>query len=69
MTFSSLRLPLLASIAISVTSVLAAELPGAKYTEWTSDKEIFVPMRDGIHLSTERCTREAADRLGSYTVQ
>jgi uncharacterized protein len=31
----------------------AAELAAGKYTEWTTDKDIFVPMRDGIHLDTD----------------
>jgi len=32
---------------------LAAGLPPAKYTGWTSNDELFVPMRDGVHLSTD----------------
>jgi uncharacterized protein len=31
----------------------AADLPPEKYSEWTTEKEIFVPMRDGIRLSTD----------------
>jgi len=31
----------------------AAELPDDKHTEWTVQKDIFVPMRDGIHLDTD----------------
>lgn len=33
------------------TACLAAGLPPAKYTEWTSNDEVFVPMRDGVHLA------------------
>jgi uncharacterized protein len=36
-----------------VTCGWAAEVPADKYTEWSSEKEIFVAMRDGVHLSTD----------------
>jgi uncharacterized protein len=36
-----------------VTACLAAGLPPDQYTEWTSNYELFVPMRDGVHLSTD----------------
>lgn len=32
---------------------VAADLPPVKYTEWSTEKDIFVPMRDGIHLDTD----------------
>ncbi len=38
---------------VTFLSCKAADLPPAKYTEWTVEKEIFVPMRDGVHLSTD----------------
>jgi len=38
---------------IFATACFAAGLPPDKYTEWTSDDELFVPMKDGIHLSTD----------------
>jgi len=31
----------------------ASDLPAGKYSEWTTEKEIFVPMRDGVHLDTD----------------
>jgi uncharacterized protein len=31
----------------------AADLPADKYKEWSTEKEVFVPMRDGVHLSTD----------------
>lgn len=30
----------------------ASDSPPDKYTQWSTDREIFVPMRDGVHLST-----------------
>lgn len=30
-----------------------ADLPPDRYTEWTSELEIYVRMRDGVHLSTD----------------
>src|ERR1700679_3164139 len=45
----------LAIIAVVGTSVAqtSAVTPQVPYTEWTTEKEIFVPMRDGINLDTD----------------
>ena len=44
-------LMLVASVMVSYGK--ATNLPTAEYTEWTTEKDIFVPMRDGIHLDTD----------------
>jgi uncharacterized protein len=45
----------LAAIAVVGTSMAqtSAVTPQVPYTEWTTEKEIFVPMRDGINLDTD----------------
>src|SRR5690348_7562525 len=30
-----------------------AEAPAGQSTEYTGEKELFIPMRDGVHLSTD----------------
>lgn len=48
----------------------AADLPAGKYQEWTTEKEIFVPMRDGVHLSTDvALPKGAAGRLPTILVR
>src|SRR5688572_6401422 len=42
---------LLLALTISFSG-RAANLPPEKYTEWSTEREIFVPMRDGVNLST-----------------
>jgi putative CocE/NonD family hydrolase len=37
---------------VAVGGASAAELPPGSYTKWSIEREIFVPMRDGVHLST-----------------
>lgn len=44
---------LFASALLTGSQAWAADLPAGKYTEWTTEKDIFVPMRDGIHLDTD----------------
>jgi uncharacterized protein len=43
----------LAGFLLAAGSCWAVTLPADKYSEWTSEKEVFVPMRDGVHLSTD----------------
>lgn len=38
---------------VLATACYAAGLPPDQYTEWSSNDELFVPMKDGIHLSTD----------------
>lgn len=42
-------------VLMGTSAALAAASSPAQppYTEWTWEKEIFVPMRDGVHLSTD----------------
>ena len=35
------------------TNFWTSPLPDAKYTEWKHEKELYVEMRDGVHLSTD----------------
>lgn len=45
-------------------------LPSAKYSEWTSDLELYVPMRDGVRLSTDvHLPRGADGRLPTVLVR
>src|SRR5438270_4438426 len=44
---------LLATTLITADCGWGSDLPADKYTEWTTEKEIFVPMRDGVHLDTD----------------
>jgi putative CocE/NonD family hydrolase len=37
----------------AAASASAQDLPPASYSDWTWEKEIFVPMRDGVNLSTD----------------
>jgi putative CocE/NonD family hydrolase len=51
--YLSMRASLMfATALVTVACAWAAELPPDKYTGWTQDRELFVPMRDGAHLST-----------------
>lgn len=43
----------LAATLLAMGSCWAATLPADKYTEWSSDRELALPMRDGVHLSTD----------------
>ena len=48
----------------------AADLPTAKYTEWATEKDIYVPMRDGIHLDTDVwLPKGAKERLPTVLVR
>jgi uncharacterized protein len=51
----SCRITYLAVLALMfITPVrVPAAPPSGQYTDWTWEKEIFVPMRDGAHLSTD----------------
>ncbi len=40
-------------VVLTVGGVPALAMPPDQATDWTSDKEIFVPMRDGVKLSTD----------------
>jgi uncharacterized protein len=52
------------------TACLAASLPPAKYTQWTSDDEVFVPMRDGVHLSADvLLPKDATGKLPTILVR
>lgn len=42
-----------ALVVMGFSSAMAAEQAQGPYTEWSTEKEIFVPMRDGVHLSTD----------------
>src|SRR5688572_5549133 len=45
---------LVLAIAPSVPGYGAiADAVAGRYTEWSTQKEIFVPMRDAVHLSTD----------------
>ncbi len=44
---------LITSALMAATCALAADFPGEKYTQWSAEKDIFVPMRDGIRLDTD----------------
>jgi uncharacterized protein len=44
---------LITSALMAATCALAADPPGEKYTEWSTEKDIFVPMRDGTRLDTD----------------
>ena len=44
---------LIAAAVITAGNGWAADLADDKYTEWTTEKDLFVPMRDGIHLDTD----------------
>lgn len=49
---TAVRMSMALSAAFTLaTACFAAGLPPAKYTEWTSNDEVFVPMRDGVHLA------------------
>lgn len=52
-------------IRLTETNVSAsdwtADLPPDRYTEWTSELEIYVRMRDGVHLSTDVMLPNGAD--------
>ena len=41
-----------AAVAVSALC-MAADVPADKNAEWTTEKDIFVEMRDGVHLDTD----------------
>jgi hypothetical protein len=43
----------LVTVLVTVSCGWAADLPPERYTEWSTEKDIFVPMRDGTHLDTD----------------
>ena len=49
---SRLTAAVLTSLA-TLSPAWGADVLPDKYKEWTSEREIFVPMRDGVHLSTD----------------
>src|SRR4029077_9390618 len=64
------RRTVLAATLLAVGSCWAAGLPADKYIEWSSDREIFVPMRDGVHLSTDvLLPKGAKDKLPAILIR
>jgi uncharacterized protein len=60
----------LAAALLMAGSCWAAGLPADKYTEWSSDEEVFVPMRDGVHLSTDvLLPKGAKDKLPAILIR
>ena len=58
----ALRLGLLLAAALCLSAASrAGGLPEPQYTDWSWEKEIFVPMRDGIRLSTDVLLPEGAE--------
>jgi uncharacterized protein len=43
----------LAAAWFTVAAAWTGDLPPDKYSEWSVDREVFVPMRDGVRLSTD----------------
>src|SRR5262249_470992 len=65
------QLTMLVVIVLGTVSIgWTSELPAEMYTEWSTEKEIFVPMRDGQHLSTDvSVPKGAAGRLSTVLVR
>ncbi|MBL8266811.1 CocE/NonD family hydrolase, partial [Steroidobacter sp.] len=42
-----------AAMSLFAAMTWAGDLPPDKYKEWTTQQEIYVPMRDGVRLSTD----------------
>jgi len=50
----------LAAVLASGGRATADNLPNDKYSEWIQEREIAVPMRDGVHLSTTLVRQKVA---------
>ena len=42
-----------ALLTVGIAAASAMDLPPDSYSDWSVDREVFVPMRDGMHLSTD----------------
>jgi putative CocE/NonD family hydrolase len=61
---------LFATALVTESHDWAADLPADKFTEWTTEKDIFVPMRDGIHLDTDvLLPKGATEKLSTVLIR
>ena len=61
---------MLATALVTAGNGWTADLPADKYTEWTTEEEVFVPMRDGVHLSTDvLLPKGAKERLPTVLIR